>query len=66
MRFAEKTDFLTFAADAQLALAQVLAAAGEVAEADRAFRRAIDTYHRKGNVPGEARARAAAGSVTPK
>jgi predicted ATPase/class 3 adenylate cyclase len=64
VRFAEKTDFLTFVADAQLALAKVLAAAGKDAEAGRAFARAIDTYHRKGNVPGEARARAAAGSVT--
>ena len=43
VRFAEKSDFLTFAADAQLALAQALAAAGEDAESDRAFTRAIAT-----------------------
>jgi DNA-binding SARP family transcriptional activator/predicted ATPase len=49
---AARTDLLSDRADVELELAHVLAAAGHAAEAHLAAARALDLYHRKGNLPG--------------
>ena len=49
---AAQTDLLSQRADTLLDLAQVLAAAGRVAEAHATATQALDLYQRKGNLPG--------------
>jgi len=54
---AERGEQLTMRAQAQLALAEVQAAAGNLAEADAAVARALALYEQKGNVAAAARLR---------
>jgi tetratricopeptide (TPR) repeat protein len=55
---ASETDFLDMRADAHMALAEVLRAAGRPEEAGRQVEEALALYERKGNLVGAARARA--------
>jgi len=49
---AAQTDLLDKHADTLLELSHVLAAAGEVSEANSAATQALNLYQRKGNLPG--------------
>ena len=46
------TDFVVFHADALLTLGDVLRSVGRGAEADAAFRQALDLYRHKGSIVG--------------
>ena len=54
---ADATDFYFARADVRLSLADVLALAGEDDRARAVAREALEIYHTKGDVTGEARAR---------
>lgn len=57
VELAERTDWLTERADAELSRAHVLGAAGETAAATEALERAIALYIHKGDIAGAKRAR---------